>query len=79
MSRIEKRAYNLLVAATGSVAALRIPELTRSLLALNQENKGYYFEVMSFSVGFICCFIAIILLLCWEQKINVVFYRSTLL
>lgn len=51
MSRTEKRPYNLLVAATGSVAALRIPELTSSLLALNQENQGYYFEVMSLSVG----------------------------
>lgn len=46
MSRTEKRPYNLLVAATGSVAALKIPELTRSLLALNEENQRYYFEVI---------------------------------
>lgn len=50
MSRTEKVVgkipYNLLVAATGSVASLKIPELTSSLLALNKENQHYYFKVI---------------------------------
>ncbi|KAJ2949312.1 hypothetical protein O0L34_g6265 [Tuta absoluta] len=42
---MEKRAYNLLLAATGSVASLKIPVLAKSLLDLNTEEKGYRFEV----------------------------------
>ncbi|XP_049873810.1 phosphopantothenoylcysteine decarboxylase [Pectinophora gossypiella] len=42
---MEKRPYNLLIAATGSVAALKIPILVKSLLELNKTNERYYFEV----------------------------------
>ncbi|XP_063535955.1 phosphopantothenoylcysteine decarboxylase [Cydia strobilella] len=42
---MEKNVYKVLVAATGSVAALKIPILVRTLLELNENESRYKFEI----------------------------------
>lgn len=43
---MHKHTCKILIAATGSVAALKIPILVKSLLDLSAEENGYLFEVM---------------------------------
>ncbi|XP_059052152.1 phosphopantothenoylcysteine decarboxylase [Achroia grisella] len=42
---MENNPYKLLIAATGSVAALKIPILVNNLLELNTSETPYHFEV----------------------------------
>ncbi|XP_063383756.1 phosphopantothenoylcysteine decarboxylase [Cydia fagiglandana] len=42
---MEKNVYKVLVAATGSVAALKIPILARTLLEFNENESRYKFEI----------------------------------
>lgn len=43
---MDKRSCKLLIAATGSVAALKIPILIKSLLEIPEDELTYVFEVM---------------------------------
>ncbi|XP_047991927.1 phosphopantothenoylcysteine decarboxylase [Leguminivora glycinivorella] len=42
---MDKNVYKVLVAATGSVAALKIPILVKTLLELNKNESRYQFEI----------------------------------
>lgn len=47
---MEKRTFKVIIAATGSVASIKIPVLIKSLLKSSDSHQNYKFEVRVLSV-----------------------------